>query len=121
MTFLGAIVVSKDLNEYLIAVDSNASNSSKAITFLNMNCNTKLEKGHSEKNKNLGNPILDIFYGAKHKFGDYKKFNNKSKRSEIQSLNLLHMTQSEILKKKIKVYLEELRLQGHEHHYFEEN
>lgn len=80
-----------------------------------------LEKGHSEKNKNLGNPILDIFYGAKDKFGDYKKYNYESKRSEIKPLNLLHMTQSESLKKKIKVYLEELRLEGHEHRYFEEN
>lgn len=102
LTYLGAVILSKDLNQYLILVDSNKSN---ATAFFNMNCNTMLEKEENEKNQHFGNPILDVFYGAKDKFGEYKKYNSQSKRSEVKSLNLYHFTSSEVSNEKIKQYL----------------
>lgn len=33
-----------------------------------------MKKEYGKKNNLLGNPILDIFYGAKLKFGEYKNY-----------------------------------------------
>ncbi len=60
-TFLGAIILSENLNQYLIILDSNKS---VAVAYENINCQTMIKKQYEEKTKFKGNPILDVFYEA---------------------------------------------------------
>lgn len=86
-SFLGVSIMSEGLNQYLIIFDSIKS---QAISFVNMNCETMLKKEHEVKNVFKGNPILDIFYEAKHKFGSYKTYVVGCENPKPKFLNLHH-------------------------------
>jgi hypothetical protein len=66
--------MSEGLNQFLIIHDSNKP---KAYIFENINCDTMMKKEYEKKNNLLGNPILDVFYGAKLKFGEYKNYTTR--------------------------------------------
>lgn len=86
-SFLGVSIMSEGLNQYLIIFDSIKS---KAMCFVNMNCQTMIKKELEAKNIFKGNPILDIFYEAKQKFGPYKTYTVGCENPRSKLLNLHH-------------------------------
>ncbi len=62
----------------------------KVLVFKNLNCEKVLKLNQKDEMINLGNPILDVFYEAYEKFGDYVDYENNQK-----DMNLYHLTNIE--------------------------
>lgn len=77
--------------------------------FKNLNCEKFLNFNQKEDSVNLGNPILDVFYEAYEKFGEYVDYEN-----DERDINLYHLTN--IKEKKIQTYAKELKIPNHIHH-----
>lgn len=69
------------------------------------------EKARTQK-KNLGNPIMDVFYEASERFGEY--WNNDLPRS----IDLYHFTSMDF--NRVKTYAKELSTTDHFHHQVKE-
>ena len=76
-----------------------------------MGLNQVLKEKNPTANVLYGNPYLDIFHDAYHKFGDYLDANNVERQ-----LNLYHLTN---IKENIKNYLKLLPLTNHKQNYYE--
>lgn len=62
ITFIGVSVFADNLNQYFLVADSNKP---RVFVYENLNCSTMFKTEQQEKNAYKGNPVLDIFYGAK--------------------------------------------------------
>lgn len=89
------------------------------MCFVNMNCETMLKKELEAKNIFKGNPILDILYEAKQKFGPYKTYTVGCENPRTRLLNLHHCLIDASTKSKVESYLKELRLTDHMNFYSE--
>ena len=69
-SFLGVTILSDKNNEFLLIHDK-AKYNSKAYVFENMKCDDIFKEEKKEEVRNEGNPIIDVFYEAYERFGEY--------------------------------------------------
>ena len=108
-TFLGVTIFNSKTDEFVAIYDECEP---KVIRCLNLNCDSVLRETSQKENKKQGNPILDVFYEAYEKFGDYTNHKHDYKKIKLHHL-------SNLKPEKIENYLHEMNLQNHLH-YFQE-